>query len=327
MNNLKSGIEAVSEKVKDVSRKFLLNPFIRATSAIHYPGEEHTSIYQILNFFFHGLMKGSIQARARAISFSFFLALFPSIIFLFTLIPYIPINNLDIRIIGLLQEIMPVNTFEATKSTIEDILIQPRGGLLSIGFLVALYVSTNGVFSMIEGFNQSYHGLQTRSAFGQRMISIFLTGLLSLIIIFSISLIVVSEYASSYLLQQNLLTNNSQYYLLQSGKWVILIMMSLFAISSLYYYGPSKFNRRPFISVGSVTATVLILATSLLFNFFISNFAVYNKVYGSIGTLIIILVWINVNSMQLILGFELNASIENALSSNDEENIAYKEVD
>jgi len=317
MNKLKSGIESFIKRIKITIETIILNPLIRISSAIHYPGEEHTSIYQIFKFFFSGLTRGSIQARARAISFSFFLALFPSIIFLFTLIPYIPLEDLDVRIIQLLQEIMPVNTFEATKSTIEDILIQPRGGLLSFGFLVALYVSTNGVFSMIEGFNQSYHGLQTRSAFGQRMISIFLTGLLSLIIILSIGLIVISEYTSSYLLQQNILTSNSKYYLLQTGKWVILIMMSLFAISSLYYYGPSKFNRRPFISVGSVTATVLILATSLLFNIFISNFAIYNKLYGSIGTLIIILIWINANSMQLILGFELNASIENALNSNE----------
>ena len=148
--------------------------------------------------------------------------------------------------------------------------------------------------------------------------SIFLTILISLIIILSIALIIFSEYTSNYLKNQEFITQNSEYYLLQFGKWIILISMTLFAISSLYYYGPSKFNRRPFISVGSVSATILILATSLLFNYFISNFAHYNKLYGSIGTLVIILIWFNVNSMQLILGFELNASIENALSDSKE---------
>lgn len=304
-------------KLKSLIFENLVRPFIRILEALHYPGEEHTSIYQILRFFLKGIMEGSIQTRARSISFSFFLALFPSIIFIFTLIPYIPIENLDVRILQLLQELMPVNTFEATRTTIEDILQQPRGGLLSIGFIIALYVSTNGVFSLIEGFNQSYHGIQQRSGISQRLISIFLTGLLAVIMILSIALIIFSEYTSAYLLEQQWLTKGTEYYLLQAGKWIILIIMVLFTISSFYYYGPSKYNRRPFISVGSVTATFLILASSFLFNYFISNFGTYNKVYGSIGTLIIILIWINFNSMQLILGFELNASIENALTTNE----------
>ncbi len=305
------------EKLKSLLYKRAVQPVIRILEAIHYPGEENTSIYQILRFFLTGIMEGSIQTRARSISFSFFLALFPSIIFIFTLIPYIPIENLDVRILQLLQELMPVNTFEATRSTIEDILQQPRGGLLSVGFIIALYVSTNGVFSLIEGFNTSYHGIQQRSGISQRLISIFLTGLLALIMILSITLIILTEFTSDYLLEQEWLTKGTEYYLLQAGKWFILIVMVLFTISSFYYYGPSKYNRRPFISVGSVTATFLILASSFLFNYFISNFATYNKVYGSIGTLIIILIWINFNSMQLILGFELNASIENALTTNE----------
>jgi membrane protein len=313
--NIKKTVDNFIAGITKLFWKLIINPIIKVTSSIHYPGEEQTSIYQIVKFFIQGLMKGAIQVRARSISFSFFLALFPTIIFLFTLIPYIPFDDLDDRIVQLLKEIMPVSTFELTKSTIEDILVQPRGGLLSFGFLIALYVSTNGVFTMIEGFNHSYHGVKQRSGFNQRVISIFLTGLLALILIFSLTLIAFTEYASSYLMAHEFLTKSSQYYLLQFGKWIILIAMSLFAISSLYYYGPSKYNKRPFISVGSVTATVLILGTSVLFNYFISNFATYNKVYGSIGTLMIILIWINFNSMQLILGFELNASIENAVGS------------
>jgi membrane protein len=318
MKDIKESLSKLWLFIQRLNTKYLINPVIKFSSSIHYPGEENTSIYHIGRFFIRGILKGALQTRARSISFSFFLALFPSIIFLFTLIPYIPIEHLDIRIIELLQQILPANTFEAARSTIEDILQQPRGGLLSFGFLVAMYVSTNGIFSLLEGFNHSYHGLRQRSGLGQRMMAIFLTFLISLIIISTIALIVVSEYTSSYLKNHELITQNSEYLLLQFGKWIILISMTLFAISSLYYYGPSKYNRRPFISVGSVSATFLFLATSLLFNYFISAFAHYNKLYGSIGTLIIILIWINAISMQLILGFELNASIENALSDSKE---------
>ena len=220
-------------KLKSLIFKNLVRPIIRVLEALHYPGEEHTSIYQILRFFLKGIMEGSIQTRARSISFSFFLALLPSIIFIFTLIPYIPIENLDVRILQLLQELMPVNTFEATRTTIEDILQQPRGGLLSIGFIIALYVSTNGVFSLIEGFNQSYHGIQQRSGISQRLISIFLTGLLAVIMILSIALIIFTEYTSAYLLEQQWLTKGTEYYLLHAGKWIILIIMVIFTFSAV----------------------------------------------------------------------------------------------
>lgn len=280
---------------------------------IKYPGEERISLLDIGTFFITGLQKGDIQARARSIAFDFFLAIFPAVIFFFTLIPYIPVEGFQERILILLRDVLPPYTFEAARTTIEDILNQPRGGLLSFGFLFALYVSTNGINSMIEGFNQSYHGIEVRSAFRQRMVSLFLTLMLAIIMITSITVIFFAEFASGYLVSIDVLQSGPRLWMMTIGTWIILIAMSLLMISCLYYFGPSKKNKRPFISVGSVTATLLLIVTTLLFNYFIGNFSTYNKIYGSIGTLIIILLWINFNSLQLIIGFELNASIENAL--------------
>ena len=280
---------------------------------IKYPGEENISLLDIGTFFITGLQKGDIQARARSIAFDFFLAIFPAVIFFFTLIPYIPVEGFQDKILILLRDVLPPYTFEAARTTIDDILNQPRGGLLSFGFVFALYVSTNGINSMIEGFNQSYHGIEVRSAFMQRMVSLFLTLMLAVIMIISITIIFLGEFASGYLVSIEVLQSGPRLLLMQTGTWIVLITMSLLMISCLYYFGPSKKNKRPFISVGSVTATVLLILTTLLFNYFIGNFSTYNKIYGSIGTLIIILLWINFNSMQLIIGFELNASIENAL--------------
>lgn len=307
------------ETAEQLVKVKVLRPLMHIAGKINYPGEENISVLDIGTFFVVGIMKGDIQARARSIAFDFFLAIFPAVIFFFTLIPYIPVEGIQDRILFLLQEVLPPYTFEAARSTITDILQQPRGGLLSFGFLFALYVSTNGINSLIEGFNQSYHGIPVRTAFKQRMVSVFLTLMLAIIVIFSVALILFAEVASNFLVSKNLIHDGPNIMLLQAGTWLIIIAMALMMISFLYYYGPSKKNKRPFISVGSVTATVLILLTTLVFNYFIGNFSQYNKIYGSIGTLIIILLWINFNSLQLIIGFELNASIENAFKKAEKE--------
>jgi membrane protein len=293
----------------------LIKPLILLAEKIRYPGEEHVSLAHIARFFLTGIRKGGIQMRASAISFDFFLAIFPTIIFFFTLLPYIPIDGFQDRILEYMRDIMPDNTYETAGSTIEDILKQQRGGLLSFGFLFAVFVSTNGVNSMLDGFNKSYHGIAVRTGFRQWVTALSLTILVAVIVIFSIALIIFSEIASGYLSSAHLVNAGTQIFLLRSLTYAILFTAALMTISCLYYYGPSKKNRRPFISVGSVTATLLLAMTSIAFNYFVSNFSQHNKIYGSIGTLIVILIWINFNTLQLLIGFELNASIENALKS------------
>jgi len=305
-------IKVKIEEVKTYVFKHYLSPVMRFADKLNYPGEENISLLDIGKFFFIGLQKGDIQARARSIAFDFFLAIFPSIIFFFTLIPYIPVEGFQDRILLLLQEVLPHYSYEAAESTIIDILNQEHSGLLSFGFLFALWVSTNGINSMIESFNASYHGIQVRSVLKQRLVSIFLTLMLAIIMIFSIALIVFAEIASNYLANTNLVNSGFNLFLLHAGTWMILLAMALTMISFLYFFGPSKKNKRPFISVGSVAATILVLATTFAFNYFIAKFGQYNKLYGSIGALIVILLWINFNSLMLIIGFELNASIENA---------------
>ncbi|MFN5323584.1 MAG: YihY/virulence factor BrkB family protein [Bacteroidota bacterium] len=298
----------------DKSKSRVVKPILDLLNRIYFPGKEKISILEILTFFVIGIRKGDIRSRASAVSFDFFLAIFPAIIFFFTLIPYLPIQGIQDRIMMLMSEALPESAFMATRSTIEDILNQQRGGLLSFGFLFALYVSTNGVYYLIDGFNKSYHGIEVRSPFKQRMVSLFLTLMLATIVIVSIALTIFAEYASGYLAQYDLINSGPRILLLKIGSNTILVLMALSLISSLYYFGPSKKNKRPFISVGSITATVFLILTTYLFNYIISNFGTYNKLYGSIGTLIVILLYINFNSVLLILGFELNASIENARS-------------
>ena len=307
-----SGFKYKFERLKATIHRLLIAPVKAFLSRIKYPGKDNLSLLDIGSFFITGLKKGDIRARAKSISFDFFLAVFPAIIFFFTLIPYLPMPGIQDRLLLLIQEVLPPNTFEAARTTIEDILKQPHSGLLSFGFIFALYISANGIYSMIDGFNKSYHGIEVRTPFKQRMISVFLTLMLAIILIGSFALIGFTEYAVANLEGKAILNNATTVLMLRTGTTAILLMTSLMMISSLYFFGPSKKNRRPFISVGSVTTTIMITLTTFAFNYFIGNFSQYNKLYGSIGTLIIILVWINFIAVQLIIGFELNASIENA---------------
>jgi membrane protein len=289
-----------------------MSSFVDFTRSITLPGFNELPLYTVSVLFYQGIVKGSIPSRASSLAFNFFLALFPAIIFLFTLISYVPVDDFQDRLLDVIQGIMPHNAYEATRSTIEDIVQHKRGGLLSLGFIFALYFSTNGVNAMIEGFNKSYHSIETRTFLKQRIVALILTVLLSLLLMVSISTMIFSEAVLEYITGWGILKDKFLYMLLIAGKWVILLGMFFFGISFLYYFGPSRKRKWRFFSPGSTLATVLCVLVSLGFTYFVNNFGQYNKIYGSIGTLIVIMLWIYFNSVSLLVGFELNASIDNA---------------
>ncbi len=269
------------------------------------------SINDVAIFFWKGLIEGSITTRASSLAFNFFLAFFPSIIIFFTLIPYLPIQGLQETLIELLTVVLPPNTNEITFNTLNDIINNPRGGLLSIGFFLALYFSTNGVNSLIEAFNASYHITEIRSILKQRLLSLILTLILAIILIITVILIVFGKLTVNYLTEINLISKSSAVLIL-FGKWFGILLMLFTGISILFYFGPSLKCKWKFFTAGSILASLGIILTSIGFNSYINNFSQYNKIYGSIGTLLIILIWMYLNSIILLTGFELNASILNA---------------
>lgn len=280
-------------------------------------GFDGASLYEVTKFFICRMMEGEIQGRARSIAFSFFLALFPAVIFLFSLIPFIPVDNLQEKLLTLLQDLMPPYTYEASRQTIEDIITRQRHSFVSLSFLFTLYISSNGVLSMMEAFNS---GSEFKiNAFRLRLRSVWLTVFLALLIILTIVLIITSEVTIYYLSNSIELHSRFPITAVVAGKWIMLLLLCFTAISCLYYFGSHKHEKFRFISAGSILATFLIVITSWGFNYFIANFGQYNKIYGSIGTLIIILVWINFNCQQLIIGYELNAAISKAKRSKSQE--------
>ncbi len=290
----------------------VMKRFIGYTKRIALPGFDSMPIYDVADFFFTGIQRGSIVTRAQALAFSFFLALFPAIIFLFSLIPYIPVANLQNEILKLIQDVLPENAYKTVRSTIVDIIQIQRGGLLSVGFIMALYFTTNGFMTMMRGFNSSYHVVESRTPFQQRKVAIVLTFILTILVIVCTTLIIFSEVSTKYLVTHSILKSKTQVILIMLGKWTVVLALFFFAISFLYYYAPAVKKTYRFISAGSTFATLLAILVSTGFAYFVNHFGQYNKIYGSIGTLIVIMLWIYFNSLILILGFELNASIDNA---------------
>ncbi|KAF0237244.1 MAG: hypothetical protein FD181_2078 [Prolixibacteraceae bacterium] len=290
----------LGKKIAERAKKFSL-PFF-----------EGVPVYDVALFFWHSILKGAITTRASAIAFSFFIAFFPFLIFLFTLIPYIPIQNFQIELLTLIENVVPESTYVTIETTVTDIVMQPRGDLLSFGFFAALIFATNGLASMMSAFDATIHAIHRRSWISQRIAAIFLLIILSLLLTIVIGLLASGQIFIQYLQDNQILRDHFIIFLLVSGKWIITLALLFFTFSFLYYMAPAKKTKWRFISAGGTLSTILSVLTISGFTYYINKFNQYNKLYGSIGTLLIILLLMYVMSLILLIGFELNASIHQA---------------
>lgn len=276
------------------------------------PFFDRLPLYDVALFFWKSLVDGAITTRASAIAFNFILALFPAIIFLFTLIPYIPIDNFQVQLLNLIQSVLPDNAFLAIRGTIQEVLTQPRGSLLSVGFFAAFIFSTNGLVSVIVAFNGTIHAIETRSIPGLYAIAFGLSLILTTLTTISVAIITMSQRIMEILVARQLLRFDYIYYLLIGGKWLVIILLFFFAFAFLFYFAPARKMKFRFISAGGTLATVLSILTSLGFSFYINNFGRYNTLYGSIGTLVVVMLWFYFMALSVLVGFELNVSIWSA---------------
>ncbi len=294
--NLKGRLDKISEKAEKITLPFF----------------EGVPLYDVAVFFWRSIYEGSITTRASAIAFSFFIALFPFLIFLFTLIPYIPIDNFQSELLILIQNLVPESTYSTIEGTLYDIITRPRSDLLSLGFLMALIFSTNGLASMMSAFDATINSIYRRSWISQRIAAVYMLLILSLLLTLAIALLTGGQTLIGLLQEKDILQDRFPIYLLIVGKWIVILALFFFAYSILYYLAPAKKVKWRFISAGGTLATILSIFTMAGFTYYINNFSQYNKLYGSIGTLLIILLLIYVMSLILLVGFELNASIHSA---------------
>ncbi len=275
-------------------------------NSIKLPGFNGFSLYDLFEMYFLGLIKGALTARAGSISFSFFMAIFPFLLFILNLIPFIPIDNFDSILLNFIEILVPSNSETFFSEIFLDIQNKPRGGLLSSVFLLSIILTANGVSAIFASFEESYHIELSRNFFKQYLYSMGVAILLALTLLIAV---IVAVYFEIYIFSniKELLQNTVDW--IRLGQSFFYIILTYFSVSILYYFGTIEGRKSSFFSPGAVMTTILIMITTWGFGIYIDNFSTYNQLYGSIGALLIFMLYIWLNSNVLLLGFELNATI------------------
>ena len=300
---MKKKIDKSINELKDYSKKIYLKG-------------KRISIYTVFKIFKSKLIEDEIFERSLAVAYSFTLATFPLIIFLFTLIPYINtwVPEIDsIKILAFLEGAMPSNMYEITEATIADLVETKRGGLLSLGVISSLFLSTNGFNTLIKTFNSCHRIEENRGFIKTRFIALTLTIVFMLVLIISILLSTLGDFFINFIIEQKYFEDAINYTFIVSRLSILFITFYL-GVTSIFYFAPVKHNKWTFFSSGSIMSALGCVCISLLFSYYINTFATYNKFYGSIGILIAYMGWIYIISSILLIGFEWNTSIDIAIN-------------
>ena len=275
-----------------------------------FPGFEGIPIYSVFDFIRAELHKDNILIRANAMAFSFFLALFPSIIVLITLLPYLPIRHLTEALQESIRQLLPTEAALYITEVIDSLTTVTNSGLLSVSAFLALWFASNGMMTMLRGFEKNYHvSYEKRGTIAKRWTALKITFIIGGLFITSMVFIVFGRFVLDTI-DMFIEMDDSRYYSILIVRWVAMFFLFYAGISVTYRYGPSIKRRIRFLSPGATLATILSLATSVLFSYYLSKFNRYNELYGSLGALIILMLWIQLNSLIILIGYELNASIK-----------------
>ncbi len=278
------------------------------TGKIVLPGLGGLTAHDLWVIYSGGIIEGTFSTRASAIAFSFFMALFPFLLFVLNLIPYIEfIDDFQLQFMVFMDSLLPPTTSDFFNDVFYDIASTPRGGLLSVTFILSIFLMTNGVNSIFTGFEYSYHTNANRSIIRQYLIAVGISIIMALLLLITVILAVYLTYAVDDISEWGIFGGKSISPKLV--KYTAFILLFYTAVATLYYSGTREGRQARFFSVGALFTTVLILLTTYLFGLYIENFSRYNELYGSIGALLVLMVYIWLNSNILLLGFELNASL------------------
>ncbi len=294
------------EKEKEINIP-VIRDLVRFSKQIKLPGMGGFSLYNLLDVYGTGILNGTFSFRASSIAYSFFLALFPFLLFLLNLIPYIPIDGFQTRFLIFMEALLPAQTTEFFYPIIADIAVNPRAGLISFVFFLSIFLSANGVNTIFSAFEHSFHVTINRSFFRQYLVAIIVSIFLALLLLTSVGVILYGEYII-HDLQSRAYIDNDVFWI-SFFQFMVFLVMIYVIIATLYYFGTKEGKESHFFSVGATTTAVLFIVTTYLFGVYINNFSNYNELYGSIGALLILMFYIWINANLLLLGFELNVSI------------------
>ncbi|MFN4763398.1 YihY/virulence factor BrkB family protein [Gillisia sp. Q332] len=286
----------------------IANFWKKKTSKIVLPGLDGLTAYDLWIIYSGGIINGTFSTRASAVAFSFFMALFPFLLFVLNLIPYINfIDDFQLQFLVFMDSLLPPTTSEFFNDVFLDIANTPRAGLLSISFLLSIFLMANGVNAIFTGFEFSYHIKANRSIIRQYIIALGISVLMALLLLITVIVAVYLTYAIVDLNELKIMGDRGISAPLV--KYSIFIVLIYLTVATLYYFGTKEGKLAKFFSIGATFTTLLILVTTYFFGLYIENFSQYNELYGSIGALLVLMIYIWLNSNVLLLGFELNASL------------------
>lgn len=279
---------------------------IRKSKNIILPGFNGIPLFDVVRFFLIQIQKTSLNERAASIAFNLILAIPPACIFIFTLIPYLPIKDLIEQLHELIRDVIPGKQNHQPIIDFLDDFLHERGDLLSFGFILALYFSSNAMIGIMRSFNKmNYIGFSQRHAVHDRWVAIKLTIYLFIIIILSTVALVLRGTVLNWLG----ITDPTIQAIIFNVRWIVIVMLFFLCISFIYRHAPAVHKKWKFINPGSILATFMMLAFTMGFSYYVTNFGNYNKLYGSIGIILVLMLLIFFNSLVLLIGFELNVSI------------------
>lgn len=299
----------------DLERVPVLGKLVAKSKVVSLPGLQTVPLYDVLRFFGQSMSKGVVFQRAAAITYRVFVAVIPMIIGLFSAIAFLG-EDFRNTLISMLQSLVPSYVWPAIEGMITDVVMRQNGTLSSFMFVIGVYFTIVCIMGILAAMTTSYFNEGQRNFLKQIRLSIFLMFLIFIIIVFVASFFILSSLAIRYV--HTHFVNNPQLYsfVVNFLKWLLVYAAVYFLISTFYYLAPVKRGNYRFFSAGSSTCTLLLVILMWILNIYFSNFTNYNLIYGSLGALFAILLWINWSSTIFLICYDLNVSIAKAKSEN-----------
>jgi len=294
---------------KTISETPIIKDIAKGCKKVKLPKLDGLTLYDLIKIYFFGIIKGTFSTRASSIAFSFFMAIFPFLLFILNLIPFITfIDDFQSEVLYFIEDLMPTQAANFFNDIFVDIANNPRAGLLSFVFLLSIFLMSNGVNAIFTSFEFSYHTRIIRTIIRQYIVAVGVALIIAILLLISVAITIYLTYIIENLRDLGIVGDTI--FWAKIGRYATLLIMLYIGIAILYFFGTKEGRQSRFFSVGALFTTFLIILTTYLFSFYIENFSTYNKLYGSIGALLILMIYIWLNSNIFLLGFELNASIQ-----------------
>lgn len=277
------------------------------------PGTGGLEVGAFFSLFGRTLSEGQVRTRSSAIAFQALLAAPPALYFLFTLLPYVPVPNLEQEFIELAGRVVPEITFQAVEPLIRGLFVE-RGAAPLVGLLISVFIASNGVDNVVDAFHATAHEVESRPFLRRRLVSLLLVFAIAMLTMAAVILVVFARLFSRRL-SGALGIGAFPTFAVEAGSWLIVIALVYLAVSLLYYYAPAKHPHWRSVSLGSVVATLFVLTVSWGFSLFLRHLAQLNRLFGSIGTLMALMIWLKLVALSILLGFELNVTATAAVKN------------